>query len=113
MEYDFKRAVWPKVKDVSQYQGVNFIHPWKQKKVEELINYTKNNYPNIKAIAIFGSSVTPMCELWSDIDIVLWGEECKFLHPDNDVYDVLWEQDIPKDSVLWQDILREGVVVYG
>ena len=41
------------------------------------------------------------------------GKESKFLYPDNDVYDVLWSSDIPKDSVLWRDIVKEGVVVYG
>ena len=101
------------MKGVSQYQGVNFIHPWKQKKIEELIEYTKVNYPNITHIAVFGSNVTERCELWSDINIVLWGKESKFLYLDNDVYDVLWSNDIPRDSILWRDIVKEGVAVYG
>lgn len=104
---------WPCVPDCPEYRGVNWIHPLKQRRVYELIEHTKNNYPHVRALAVFGSSVSDRCRPFSDLDIVVWKPSgTKFIPPDNDDYDIILPQQTGKDSELWGDILKEGVVVY-
>ena len=105
---------WCRVKGVPAYQCINYIHPLKQKAVGELIEYTKEKYPNVKLICVFGSSVTPRCHPGSDIDIVIDGDDVEhFVPPENDEYDVLRKSWIDPKSELAREIEREGVVVYG
>jgi len=50
------------------YQNITRIFPTQQADVGRMIDVCKND-PNIRKIIIFGSSVTPLCNPWSDIDI--------------------------------------------
>jgi len=104
---------WPMRTAKKEYLSVNHIHPLKQGKVEELIEYTRRNHPQVTLIAIFGSVVSHRCRPWSDIDIVIYGDvDKKFIPPDNDVYDVLRAEELPHDSRLYKQILKEAWVVY-
>lgn len=104
---------WPKVYEGPSYMNVNFIHPLKQKKVMELVENTKTNYPEVDAIVVFGSSTTVDCTVYSDIDLLIWKPEgYRFLTPMNDEYDVLMQQWVGRESELWREVLKKGVVVY-
>jgi len=50
------------------YKNINHIFPTKQKDVGEMVDVCKKD-KNIQRIIVFGSSVTPLCNPWSDIDI--------------------------------------------
>lgn len=66
--------MWQQTKFVSHsYKNVEKIFPLKQHTVEELIEHCKAHYPSITRIVIFGSSVTPACNPWSDLDVYLEG----------------------------------------
>ncbi len=104
---------WPLRTAKTEYLSVHRIHPLKQGKVEELIAYTKNRYPQVTRIAVFGSSVSPRCRPWSDIDIVIYGDVLKkFIAPGNDVYDVVRAEGLSEDGALYNQILKEAWVVY-
>ncbi|SFI01167.1 Nucleotidyltransferase domain-containing protein [Selenomonas ruminantium] len=53
---------------VKPFLNRNRIFPTQQEAVAEMIEVCKK-IPNIRKIIIFGSSVTPECNPWSDIDI--------------------------------------------
>lgn len=55
------------------FMNINKIFPTKQKYVLRMVEEAKKD-PNIQKIIIFGSSLLPRCNLWSDIDIYF---ECK------------------------------------
>lgn len=96
------------------YLSIRRIHPLKQEQIEELIEHTKKNYPEVQYIAVFGSTVDGRCRDVSDIDICVWGgKEYHFCSPDNDVYDVIHAEDLSPDSPLRKTIEEEGFVVYG
>ena len=107
---------WYKIPGCKGFQGVNWIHPWFQCRVSDIIDHTKLMFPDISHLIIFGSVTRDDCRLDSDIDICVVGDKNqKFYTPisDNTPYDVLWEHTIDKSSDIWKKILNEGVVVYG
>ena len=105
---------WKLVTGLVPFQGANYIHPLKQRKVKEFIDYVNDKYPEIDMICIFGSSVTPYCHPGSDIDVVIGGvNKHRFVPPDNDIYDIIWADSITPGSSFANEITRKGVVVYG
>lgn len=95
------------------YSDITWIHPYKQQKVEELLSYVRDRYPQITAVVVFGSSTKMTCSEESDLDILICGDKDKqFIPPMNDVYDVVFAQSIPLDARLWDEIERDGVLVY-
>ena len=108
--------MWQQTKFVSHsYKNVEKIFPLKQHTVEELIEHCKAHYPSITRIVIFGSSVTPACNPWSDLDVYLEGigRSEGFVPPQNDAYDIWYESDVTPEDPLFSEIRTKGVVVYG
>lgn len=94
------------------FKNCSFIYPIQQKKVNELIEYLKQD-ENVKSIIIFGSSVTSKCHVGSDVDIYVELYENKPPIKDkyfNFVFD-LWTN-FMVDERLKNEILTKGVVVY-
>ena len=103
---------WPKVEGCPNFLGVNWIHPLKQKKVARAVEQIKSEYPEVTALAVFGSSTRSDCNVYSDIDFVVWKpDDCGFT-PDCDDYDLLFANHINRESPIWKSIVEEGVVVY-
>lgn len=99
--------------DVKPYLSIRNTHPLKQRQLAELVEFTKLNFPTVRYIAVFGSTVDGRCRPTSDIDICVWGgKEEHFYTPANDVYDVIFREDLSDDSPLWQRIREEGYMIY-
>lgn len=99
--------------DVKPYPSIRKTHPLKQRQLRELVDFTKENFPSVKCIAVFGSTVDGRCRPVSDIDICVWGgKEAHFYTPPNDVYDVIFAEDLEKDSPLYKRIFEEAWVIY-
>lgn len=82
------------------------------KKVNELIKYLKQD-KNVKLIIIFGSSVTNLCHVESDVDIYVEFYENKSVIK-NKYFDFafdLWTN-FMVDERLKEEILSKGVIVY-
>ncbi len=108
-----RKACWILPVIEHPYQGIRWIHPLKQKAIEETLEHIQSRFPQIYYVVIFGSTVNGNCRVDSDIDMVIWGDvERKYYSLSNDVYDVLHGEDFNADSLLWQSVLEEGVVVY-
>lgn len=108
-------GIYPIRSDIKKiYQNINYIHPIKQKKIEELLDYIEEKYPSIKQVIVFGSTVDGRCNFNSDIDLVIVGLNTDYFEPlDNDSYDVLKAEDIINGSYLQRVISRDGVSVFG
>ncbi len=103
---------WPNRRALADYPGVNYIHPLRQREVEQLIEKARR-CPNITAIVIFGSSTEERCTPFSDVDALFFGEPCYFEAPINEVsYDILWRANVPRDAELLTEVRRDGVLVY-
>lgn len=103
---------WPKVQGCPDYLGMNWIHPLKQKVVAAIVEQLKEECPDIEALAVFGSSTRNDCNVYSDLDLVVWKPDtCRFT-PNCENYDLLFANHISRESAIWQSILEEGVVVY-
>lgn len=96
------------------YTNMHFINALKQRAVGEIVAYTRNRFPTVEAICVFGSAVTEYCTPHSDIDFVLYGNPTDAYRPhvDGEVLDYQWASTIPNNSKLRDEVLREGVVVY-
>lgn len=93
------------------YMNNRRIFPTQQRDVQNLVESVKND-PNVKRLIIFGSSVTPLCNPWSDIDAYYEMEEDK-PRPDyvcENAVDVWTSFTVDED--LLKEIKRKGVVVY-
>lgn len=95
-----------------EFLNANRIFPTQQRDVKKFIDVCKLDN-NIKKIVIFGSSVTSLCNPWSDIDVYLELEHDLRLpsicNPDA-VYDK-WTN-FTVDKTLMDEINKTGVVVY-
>ena len=99
------------------------IHPLKQRIVNEIYNYIKDNNMIEKAI-IFGSSINVRCNKKSDLDIaVKIKEECFNNNSKNSISeeiqeicgynsDIIWLNTIDENSQLYYNINTKGVVIY-
>lgn len=103
---------WLNVRAHENYRGVYRIHPLRQREVEELLSLVRVN-PLISRAVIFGSSTEERCTPDSDVDVLLYGQQCNFRAPINDVsYDILWANQIPEGDPLWREIEQGGVTIY-
>lgn len=103
---------WLNVRANNSYRGVYRIHPLRQREVEEVLELIQRE-PAITKAVVFGSSTEERCTPDSDVDILLFGQQCNFRAPVNDVaYDILWSNQIPEGDALWREIERDGVVIY-
>ena len=48
------------------------VHPWQQSYVARVYNIAKD-IPTIKRLILFGSSISPFCTMYSDLDIAYEG----------------------------------------
>lgn len=102
--------MWKIVSD--EFLNADRIFPTQQKDVKKLIDVCSRD-SNIRKIIIFGSSVTSACNPWSDIDVYFelrHDKKLPVIHNQEAVYDK-WSN-FTVDSVLLQEILKTGVVVY-
>ena len=104
---------WNKVIGCEDYLGVNWVHPLKQRAVGEVVSLIRTQYPDVYALAVFGSATTDMCRVDSDIDLVVWQTvPSRFILPACDEFDLLYANSISRDSQIWKSIVEEGIVVY-
>ncbi len=87
------------------------IHPLKQRSVAELVKRAKET-PSVEYIAVFGSAITELCRPDSDVDIVVWDTEHKFIPPACDAFDKFYADELNEGYAIYHDVVEKGVVVY-
>lgn len=101
------------VKDGITFKNSQYIHPLKQRLVNEYVNYFKNN-SNIKAAIIFGSGVEFRCNSYSDLDICIERYDVEMglkNRPECDEeVDIVYEDMI--GGRLQKEIEEKGIVVF-
>ena len=103
----------------SNCQNISRIYPLKQRQVDALHNMAAD-FDIVRKIYIFGSSVTPKCNIDSDLDICIdadTSDGMKVFDLQKAVGDICdWNCDILMysniGSVLKNTIDKEGVVIY-
>ena len=103
----------------SDCMNISRVYPLKQKIVDEL-HKKAEDFDIVKRIYVFGSSVTPRCNIDSDIDICIdadTSDGMKVFELQKAVGDICdWNCDILMysniGSVLKDTIDKEGVVIY-
>ena len=117
-----KKFCFPIIVENTNYE-CNRIHPLKQKIVNDIYEYVKDNN-NIKKVIIFGSSVNIRCNKKSDIDIAIELDDLFFnRNIQNEVSesiqeiceynsDIIWLNKIEQNTVLYNNIYKKGVVIY-
>lgn len=107
---------WEIAKNVTHpFDCIHFINALKQRGVQDLIEMVKVGYPQVRALCVFGSAVSPRCRPDSDIDVLVVEDAPSGIRsPDNgEVYDLLpTTLHRGRLSNLLPEIEREGVVVY-
>ena len=99
---------------VKPYDGVCYIHPLKQHDIECLLNWVRERFPNLGGLGVFGSAVTNRCNVNSDIDLIVWGQDSdKFFTDGSTEYDVIRAADLSTNSKLIDEIVRDGLQIYG
>lgn len=113
---------FPIVVNNSNYQA-NRIHPLMQRVVNDIYEYVKTNN-SIEKVIIFGSAINIRCNNKSDIDVALKiRNECfnieyrnkiseKIQEISNFNADIIWLNTIDKNSRLYENISKKGVVIY-
>ena len=99
------------------------IHPLKQRIVNEIYNYIKDN-SMIEKVIIFGSAINVRCNHKSDLDIAVKIKE-EYFNKDSknniseDIQeicdynsDIIWLNTIDENSQLYYNINTKGVVIY-
>lgn len=107
---------WPVVLEVSsRFTNCNRIFPTMQKDVASIVRYARTDN-NINFVIIFGSSVTSLCNNYSDIDVYFDVRDPNW-HPTQELYkgitvplDRWTNYDV--DNILYKEILSTGVKVY-
>lgn len=99
------------------------IHPLKQRIVDEVYNYIKDNVM-IEKVIIFGSAINVRCNNKSDVDIAIKVKEEYFnKESKNNISediqeicdynsDIIWLNTIDEKSQLYYNINTKGVVIY-
>ena len=113
---------FPIVVENLNYQA-NRIHPLMQRVVNDIYEYVKTNN-SIEKVIIFGSAINIRCNNKSDIDVALKiRNECfnieyrnkiseKIQEISNFNADIIWLNTIDKNSRLYENISKKGVVIY-
>ena len=95
------------------FKNINKIFPTKQKDIRQMVEVCKKD-KNIKKIIIFGSSITSLCNPWSDIDIYFEFKKEPNSYPSISsnvaVFDK-WDNFNVDDNLL-KEITKNGVIVY-
>lgn len=69
----------------TSYKNIHRIFPTKRKDVCEMVEVCAKD-ENIQKVIVFGSSVTPRCKPWSDIDIYFEMKEPRSNFPSTGSY---------------------------
>ena len=95
------------------FLNINRIFPTQQEHVAKLIEVCKD-IPNIKKIIIFGSSVTPLCNPWSDIDVYFETKTEMNKWPSIKSHTAIFDKwdNFTVDENLLKEIMQKGVLVY-
>ena len=113
---------FPIVVENLNYQA-NRIHPLMQRVVNDIYEYVKTNN-SIEKVIIFGSAINIRCNNKSDIDVALKiRNECFNIEYKNKISeiiqeisnfnaDIIWLNTIDKNSRLYENISKKGVVIY-
>ena len=113
---------FPIVVENLNYQA-NRIHPLMQRVVNDIYEYVKTNN-SIEKVIIFGSAINIRCNNKSDIDVALKiRDECFNMEYKNKISeiiqeisnfnaDIIWLNTIDKNSRLYENISKKGVVIY-
>ena len=113
---------FPIVVENLNYQA-NRIHPLMQRVVNDIYEYVKTDH-SIEKVIIFGSAINIRCNNKSDIDVALKiRNECfnieyrnkiseKIQEISNFNADIIWLNTIDKNSRLYENISKKGVVIY-
>ncbi|MBQ2891803.1 MAG: helix-turn-helix domain-containing protein [Bacilli bacterium] len=113
---------FPIVVNNSNYQA-NRIHPLMQRAVNDIYEYVKTNN-SIEKVIIFGSAINIRCNNKSDIDVALKiRNECFNIEYRNKISeiiqeisnfnaDIIWLNTIDKNSRLYENVCKKGVVIY-
>ena len=95
------------------FPKANRVHPLMQHRAQKLIQELSKD-PNIRRIALFGSSLEFRCSSYSDIDLYLEKhEKGKKLEPLPEVgceVDII--TDLPPESVLYREIDAKGLLLF-
>lgn len=101
---------WKVVVD-QKFKNADKIFPTQQRDVKLIID-TLSVFPEVHSIVIFGSSVTCLCNPWSDLDVYI---DCDpgFRRPaiNSEAPLDIWTTDMV-DTDLLQEIMLTGVIVY-
>ncbi len=96
-----------------RYLNVSKIHPLKQRQVNNLINFLKEN-DSVNRIIIFGSSVTNRCRTGSDLDFYVELDDNKDFNKaiSSVISNYDYWNNFTVDSRLLNEIQKKGVLVY-
>lgn len=121
-ENKYKIFYFPIIINNDNYE-CNRIHPLKQKEVNQIYEYVKNNN-DIKKVIIFGSSVNIRCNIKSDLDVAILLKEDSFNRNNENIIseriqeitdynsDIIWLNKLDKNSQLYDNIIKYGVIIY-
>ena len=113
---------FPIVVNNLNYQA-NRIHPLMQRVVNDIYEDVKTNN-SIETVIIFGSAINIRCNNKSDIDVALKiKNECFNIEYRNKISeiiqeisnfnaDIIWLNTIDKNSRLYENVCKKGVVIY-
>ncbi len=95
------------------FKNINKIFPTQQKDIKEMIDVCKQD-PNITKITVFGSSVTSLCNPWSDIDIYFEFKKEPKRYPTTGSHTAIFDKwdNFSVDDNLLAEIKKKGIVVY-
>ena len=111
MEERRKHPVW-KICIEKPFRNCRRIFPIQQKKVKKIIQCLEDN-DNVLRIIVFGSSVTTLCHIDSDVDLYveLEHEQGHLIREPMDFVFDLWTN-YTVDERMLKEIRKKGVVVY-
>lgn len=94
-----------------RFLNCEHMHPLKQRQLAEVVHKARNT-STVKALAVFGSTITDNCWDESDIDLVIWDKTHTFRPPNNDAYDLFYADELTEDWMIYNDIVNRGVIIY-
>lgn len=102
---------WKNVAD-RHFMNAEHIFPLQQRDILKIVEKAKT-IPEISKVIIFGSSVTPLCNPWSDIDVYIVQDNVntKITFEDLEAPVDKWTNFTVDDELL-EEIMEKGVCVY-
>lgn len=98
---------------VHDYPASCWVHPLKQESVGRFIDLCLQEHPEVRRIVVFGSAVSEWCRPDSDVDFMVNGVRGIVHSPVDEEWDVLYAEELDPESLICQEVLHDGLVVYG